>query len=74
MFGVHSLEYDGLGSFFYLFGALECGSGWLPWDHVMELANEVSVPTVPVLARRTVSCVLLILLKGNPGSNIMLFW
>lgn len=55
MFGIHSLEYDQLESFFYLFGALEHGSHWLSWDHVTELANEISVPTVPVLTIGTVS-------------------
>ena len=48
MFGVHSIEYDGLTSFFYLFAALENGSDWLAWDHVTELANEIGVPTVPI--------------------------
>lgn len=48
MFGIHSIEYDGLTSFFYLFAALENGSDWLTWDHVTELANEIGVPTVPV--------------------------
>jgi hypothetical protein len=51
MFGVHSLEYDNLTSFFYIFAALDRGCRWLPWDHVTELANEVSVPMVPVLTR-----------------------
>lgn len=55
MFGIHSLEYDGLESFFYLFAALDQGSHWLPWDHVTELANELSIPTVPVLTRGMVS-------------------
>lgn len=55
MFGVHSLEYDGLESFLYIFAALEHDSHWLSWDHVTELANEVSVPMVPLLTRQTVS-------------------
>ena len=54
MFGVHSLEYDRLGSYWYLFGGLEDGNRWLSWDHVTELANEISVPTVPVVARKKV--------------------
>ena len=52
MFGVHSIEYDGLISFFYLFAALENGSDWLAWDRVTELANEIGVPTVPVYCRQ----------------------
>ncbi len=55
MFGVHSIEYDNLESSFYVFAVLEDGSHWLAWDHVTELANEISVPTVPVLSITTVS-------------------
>lgn len=55
MFGIHSLEYDKLESFFYLFAVLEHGSHWAAWDRVTELANEISVPTVPVLAIKMVS-------------------
>ncbi len=55
MFGIHSIEYDKLDSFFYLFAVLEQGSHWLSWDHVTELANEISVPTVPVVAVKSVS-------------------
>lgn len=55
MFGIHSLEYDRLDSYFYLFAALEHsadGSHWLPWDHVTELASELSIPTAPILVRK----------------------
>ena len=55
MFGIHSIEYDQLDSFLYIFAALEDGSHWLPWDHVIELVNEISVPTVPVLTKKIVS-------------------
>ena len=55
MFGVHSIEYDGLSSFFYLFAALENGCDWLAWDHVTELANEMGVSTVPMFRRAQVS-------------------
>ena len=54
MFGVHSIEYDGLRSYFYLFAALEDGSRWLSWDKVVEIADEVDVPMVPVVARTQV--------------------
>ena len=56
MFGIHSIEYDGLSSFFYLFAALENGSDWLAWDRVTELGNEIGVPTAPVFYRTHVSC------------------
>ena len=55
MFGIHSIEYDGLSSFFYLFAALENGSVWLAWDRVTEFANEIGVPTVPVFSQTQVS-------------------
>ena len=51
MFGIHSIEYDQLESFFYVFAALRDGLQWLAWDHVTELAKEIGVPTVPVIAR-----------------------
>ncbi len=54
MFGVHSLEYDGLDSYLYLFAGLEHGSQWMAWDRLEELAGEISVPTVPVVARKKV--------------------
>ena len=54
MFGVHSIEYDELESFFYLFGVLETGRFWLPWDHVTELANEIGVFIVPVVSKQHV--------------------
>jgi hypothetical protein len=35
MFGVHSIEYDGLGSYFYLFGVHDDDWGeWWSWDNV----------------------------------------
>ena len=55
MFGIHSIEYDELSSYFYLFGVLENGSDWLSWDHVTELADEIGVPTVPMVTRQHVS-------------------
>ena len=54
MFAVHSIEYDKLKAFFYVFAALEDGHFWLPWDHVTELSNEIGVLTVPVLTRKKV--------------------
>ena len=56
MFGIHSIEYDRLESFFYIFAGLRDGSEWLSWDHVTELANEIGVPSVPVVVQTQVSC------------------
>ncbi len=55
MFGIHSIEYDQLTSFFYLFGVLENRRDWWSWDHMTELANEIGVPTVPMVTKQQVS-------------------
>ena len=54
MFGIHSIEYDGLQSYFYVFGALKDGIQWMGWDELCVLAKDLDLPTVPVLARQTV--------------------
>lgn len=54
MFAVHSIEYDSLESFLYVFAALQDGSKWLSWDDVKDLAAELEIPTVPVITRRQV--------------------
>ena len=54
MFGIHSIEYDGLESYFYIFSILEDGSSWLPWDKVKELSEMLGIPTVPEVARKQV--------------------
>lgn len=50
MTGIHSITYGHLGSYFYLF-AVRSGGVWLPWDAVQDLADEIGVPTVPVVYR-----------------------
>ena len=55
MFGVHSIEYDRLDSYFYIFGVLEDGSTWLSWDKVVEISDMLGIPTVPEVARKQVS-------------------
>ena len=73
MFGIHSIEYDGLTSFFYLFAALENGSDWLAWDHVTELASEIGVPTVPIRCQKQVSdhniFLFLVIITEDDNSN-----
>ena len=58
MVGVHTIEYNALESFFYVFAALRDGSEWLSWDHVTELTNEIGVPTVPVVAKKQVRMIM----------------
>lgn len=55
MFGIHSIEYDKLESYFYIFGVLEDSKQWLSWDRVKELADLLGIPTVPEITRRQVS-------------------
>jgi hypothetical protein len=55
MFGVHSIEYDGLTSFFYVFAGLRDGEQWLGWDELCGLARDLDIPTVPLLNRQTFS-------------------
>ena len=56
--GVHSIEYDGLSSFFYAFAARKEATGeWLAWDALQKLLDDVceetgvAVPLVPVVRR-----------------------
>jgi len=50
MFGLHSIGYRELESYFYLFGVRRCGR-WLSWEEVEETALLFDFPTVPVLAK-----------------------
>lgn len=54
MFGIHSIEYDELQSFFYVFAGLKDGTQWMSWDDITQLANDLDLPTVPVIARQMV--------------------
>ena len=54
MFGIHSIEYDELQSYFYVFAGLKDGSQWMSWDDVCHLARDLDLPTVPILGRQKV--------------------
>lgn len=49
MYGIHSIEYPELTSYFYLFAVLKDGKYWLSWDEVVQMANDLEIPHVPVL-------------------------
>lgn len=49
MFGIHSIEYDGLKSAFYVFGVQHPDGSFAAWCEVQELAEAVDLPTVPVV-------------------------
>jgi hypothetical protein len=54
MFGIHSIVYHELQSYFYLFAVLEDGKEWWSWDQVTDYAkNTLGVPHVPELFRGT---------------------
>lgn len=48
MAGIHSIEYQRLTSYFYLFGVND-NDFWLSWDEVKEYSFLLDIPTVPVL-------------------------
>lgn len=52
MYGVHSIEYSGLDSHFYIFGIRDTARDfWLSWEEVEFYAKMLDLPTVPVLFR-----------------------
>lgn len=48
MYGIHSIEYSELTSYFYMFG-IRYKNMWLSWDDVEEYSYLLDIPTVPVL-------------------------
>ena len=52
MYGVHSIAYDKLESYFYVF-AVRIKDVWLSWDEVKEIASFFDFPTVPEITIRT---------------------
>jgi hypothetical protein len=48
MEGIHSIEYEYLTSYFYLFGVRD-NLTWISWDEVEEYSYLLDIPTVPVL-------------------------
>ena len=54
MEGIHSIKYENLTSYFYIFGVRD-NNIWISWDQVEEYSYLLDIPTVPVLFRGTVS-------------------
>jgi hypothetical protein len=48
MYGIHSIEYSNLTSYFYIFGIRD-NNIWIPWESVEEYSFLLDIPTVPVL-------------------------
>ncbi|MCT4637672.1 MAG: RNA ligase family protein [Bacteroidales bacterium] len=52
MYGIHSIKYSKLESFFYVF-AVRDGDMWLSWDEVKFYAAMLDLPTVPEIEIKT---------------------
>ncbi|MEZ4955325.1 MAG: RNA ligase family protein [Saprospiraceae bacterium] len=50
LYAVHSIEYERLDSYYYIF-AIRQGDQWLGWDEVVFYAQVLDIPTVPVIKR-----------------------
>ena len=50
LYGEHSIHYDRLPTYFFIF-AFRSNDYWYDWDSVVEMAKILSIPTVPVLYR-----------------------
>lgn len=50
LFGIHSIEYDKLPAYFFIF-AIKNDDRWYSWDEIEEYAKMIDVPTVPVIFR-----------------------
>lgn len=50
MFARHSIAYDALESYFYVFAVID-GDRVLPWDDTVEIAELLELPVVPLLYR-----------------------
>lgn len=50
MYAIHSIEYERLESYFYIFGIRQ-NEQWLSWNEVEFYAEVLELPTVPVIER-----------------------
>ncbi len=51
LYGIHSIEYNSLDEYFHMFGVRD-SENWYSWDDVVEIAQILELPTVPILERR----------------------
>lgn len=54
MYGIHSIEYTNLTSYFYIFGIRD-NNIWIPWEKVEEYSYLLDIPTVPVLFKGVIN-------------------
>ena len=50
MYAIHSIEYENMSQYFYVFGMRE-GQTWLSWDEIADYAQVLELALVPVIAR-----------------------
>ena len=69
LYGEHSIHYDKLPAYFFLFAG-RYGDTWYEWDDVCLAADILKVPTVPVLWRGVVKCEeeLMVIVDGFVGA------
>jgi len=53
MYGIHSIEYSELTSYFYMFGIRD-NNIWIPWAAVEEYSYLLDIPVVPVIFKGVV--------------------
>lgn len=50
MYGIHSIEYNNLKSYYYMFGIRE-NTTWVSWDDICDIGFLLDIPIVPILFR-----------------------
>lgn len=71
MYGIHSIAYNKLESYFYVFAVRE-GDQWLSWEEVKFYATLLDFPTVPEIAIKTPLSALL--KEGQSEGRILEEW
>jgi hypothetical protein len=69
MYGIHSIAYSKLESYFYVF-AVRVKDVWLSWEEVKEIAELFDLPTVPEIEIQTP----LFKIKGRDENAILAQW
>lgn len=54
MYGIHSIKYNKLPSYFFMF-AVRNNERWYSWNEVVEMSEILNIPTVPILEKRVFS-------------------
>lgn len=49
MFAIHSIEYDNLASYFYVFGIIDNSNIFLSWDETQDICDMLGLKIVPII-------------------------